>query len=73
MLHGSAFCTPTRDLHETLTRYYSTNIDAMEAALKDLNLQDKKNISEVANLHRVDRSTLSRRFNRVTNPAKVKH
>ena len=45
----------------------------MEAALKDLNLQDKKNISEVANLHGVDRSTLSRRFNRVTNPAKVKH
>ena len=45
----------------------------MEAALKDLNLQDKKNISKVANLHGVDRSTLSRRFNGVTNPAKVKH
>jgi hypothetical protein len=48
-------------------------MDAIEAALKDLKLQDVKNISAVAKLHRVDRSTLSRRFHGVTNPATVYH
>ena len=72
-MHGRPTCTPTRDLHETSTRYYSTNIDSIEAALKDLKLQDGKNISTVTKLHRVDRSTLSRRWNGVTNLAKVYH
>jgi hypothetical protein len=53
VVHGPAWCTPTRDLHETSTRYYSTNIDAIEAALEDLKLLDTKNISVVAKLHRV--------------------
>jgi transposase-like protein len=48
-------------------------MDSIEAALKDLKLQDGKNISAVAKLHGVDRSTLSRRWNGVTNPAKVYH
>ena len=48
-------------------------MDAIEAALEDLKLQDTKNISAVAKIHRVDRSTLSRRWNGVTNPAKVYH
>ena len=73
MLHGPSCCTPGRDLASTSTRYYSTNIDAIEAALEDLKLQDKKNISAVAKLHGVERSTLSRRWNRVTNLAKMKH
>jgi hypothetical protein len=37
-VHGRITCTPTRDLHQTLTRYYSTNMDSIEAALKDLKL-----------------------------------
>ena len=72
-MHGLACCTPTRDLRETLTRNYSTNMEPIEAALAALKLQDTKNISAVAKLHGVDRSTLSRRWNGVTNPAKVKH
>ena len=48
-------------------------MDAIEAALEDLKLQDKKNISAVAKLHGVERSTLSRRWNGVTNLAKMKH
>jgi hypothetical protein len=47
-------------------------MDAIEAVLEDLKLQDKKNISAVAKLHGVQRSTVSRRWNGVTNPAKVK-
>ena len=73
VVHGPAYCTPTRDLHETSTRYYSTNMDAIEAALEDLKLLDTKNISTVAKLHKVQRSTLSRRWRGVTNPAKIKH
>jgi hypothetical protein len=48
-------------------------MDPIELALKDLKLQNTKNISAVAKLHGVDRSTLSRRFNGVTNPAKMQH
>jgi hypothetical protein len=48
-------------------------MDAIETALEDLKLQDVKNISAVAKLHRVDRSTLSRRYNGVTDPAREKH
>ena len=48
-------------------------MDAIDAALKDLKLQDVKNISAVAKMHGVDRSTLSRRYNGVSNPAKVYH
>jgi membrane-bound lytic murein transglycosylase B len=48
-------------------------MDAIEVALEDLKLQHTKNITTVAKLHGVDRSTLSRRFNGVTGPAKVKH
>ena len=73
MTHGLACCTLSRDLHETLARRYSTNIEPIETALAALKLQDKKNISACAKLYRVDRSTLSRRFNGVSNPAKVKH
>ena len=73
VVHGPAYCTPTRDLHETSTRYYSTNIDAIKAALEDLKLLDTKNISVVAKLHKVQRSTLSRRWRGVTNLAKIKH
>ena len=60
-VHGRPTCTLTRDLHETSTRYYLTNMDAIEAALKDLKLQDGENISTIAKLHGVNRSTLSRR------------
>ena len=47
-------------------------MDPMELALQDLNLQDKPNISATANKHQVVRSTLSRRFNGVTQSHKVK-
>ena len=72
-VHGLARCTPGRGLASSLTRNYSTNMDPIELALKDLKLQNTKNISAVAKLHGVDRSTLSRRFNGVTNPAKMQH
>ena len=48
-------------------------MDSIQAALEDLKLQDKKNITGVAKFHGVDRSTLSRRFNGVSNPATVYH
>ena len=57
----------------TSIRYYSTNIEPIEAALQDLNLQDKPNISATAKLHNVERSTLSRRWNGVTNSTQMKH
>jgi hypothetical protein len=48
-------------------------MDAIEAALQDLKLQDKPNISATARRHNVQRSTLSRRHNRVTTSVKIKH
>ena len=36
-------------------------MDSIEAALKNLYLQDKPNISVIADKHKVERSTLSRR------------
>ena len=41
-------------------------MDSIEAALADLSLQDKPKISATADKHKVDRSTLSRRWNKVT-------
>lgn len=41
-------------------------MDRIEAALADLKLQDKPNFTATADKHRCDRSTLSRRFHRVT-------
>jgi hypothetical protein len=46
-------------------------MDSIEAALEDLRLQDNPNIAATARVYNVQRSTLSRRFNGVTNPAKV--
>ena len=48
-------------------------MEPIEAALEALKLQDTKNISTVAKLYRVQRSTLSRRFNGVTNPARMQY
>ena len=48
-------------------------MDAIATALETLKLQDKKNISAAAKLHRVDRSTLSQRYNGVSNPIAVKN
>ena len=56
-----------------LTRYHPTNMDQIEAALQDLKLQDTKNISATAKQYGVQRSTLSRRFHRITNSAQAKH
>jgi hypothetical protein len=72
-VHGPARCTLSRDSRSTSTRYYTTNMDAIELALKDLRLQDKTNISATARVYNVQRSTLSRRFNKVTNSAVVQH
>ena len=41
-------------------------MDSIEAALADLRLQDKPNVSATADKHKVERSTLSRRWNKVT-------
>jgi hypothetical protein len=38
----------------------------MEAALADLRLQDVLNITATAKMHKINRSTLSRRWNKVT-------
>jgi AraC-like DNA-binding protein len=48
-------------------------MEPIEAALQDLNLQDKPNISATAKLYSVERSTLSRRFNHVSTSTLVKH
>jgi hypothetical protein len=41
-------------------------MDSIEAAIADLRLQDRPNISATARKHKVDRSKLSRRWNGVT-------
>jgi transposase-like protein len=41
-------------------------MDSIEAALADLGLQDKLNISAIADKHKVKRSILFRRWNKVT-------
>jgi transposase-like protein len=48
-------------------------MDQIELAIEHLTLQDTKNISATAKLFNVDRSTLSRRWNGVTNRALVSH
>jgi hypothetical protein len=68
LMHGPGLCTLSRDTRFTSTRYYSTNIDAIELAIQDLRFLDKPNISATAKLYNVDRSTLSRRHREVTNP-----
>jgi len=45
---------------------YTTTTAAMEAALADLRLQDVPNITATAKMHKINRSTLSRRWNKVT-------
>ena len=45
-------------------------MEPINLALKDLSLQDKPNVSTTAKKFNVNRSTLSRRFNGETNPAK---
>lgn len=60
-----------RDLLQFLTRYYSTNMDPIELAIEHLTLQDTKNLSTTTKLFNVDRSTLSRRWNGVSNPASM--
>ena len=61
------------EFHEYSTLNYSTTMDAITVALKDIDLQDTVNYSAVAKAHGVDRSTLSRRHRGVTQSAKVKH
>jgi len=46
--------------------FYTTTTPDMEAALADLRLQDVPNITATAKRHKVERSTLSRRWNKVT-------
>ena len=48
-------------------------MEPIDVALRDLTLSDTKNISAIAALHGVQRSTLSRRFRQVTTSAQVKH
>jgi hypothetical protein len=50
-----------RDSRVISTRYYSTNMNLIEAALKELTLLDKPNISAITKVYNIDRSTLSRR------------
>ena len=50
----------------SLLPYYCINMDAINNALYALILQDKPNISVATKLYNVDRSTLSKRFRRVT-------
>ena len=46
--------------------YNNINMDQIELALQDLSLQDKPNIAVTAEKFQVNRSTLSRRFNGVS-------
>ena len=47
-------------------------MESIELALEDLTLQDKPNISATAKKYEIERSTLSRRFNKVTTSKAVK-
>jgi hypothetical protein len=73
LVHGPARCTLCRDSRFTSTRYYSTNMDPINVALQDLRLSDKPNISAIATLYNVNRSTLSRRHRELTNLAQMAH
>jgi len=53
-------------LKSSKSNYNTTNMANIEAALADLTLQDKPNIQATADKYRVNRLTLSRRFNKVT-------
>ena len=46
-------------------------MDKIEAALADLRLQEKPNITAIADKHDVNRSTLSRRFRGVTQSKEI--
>lgn len=59
-------------IDRTTTRVYTINMDSIALALKDLSLQDTPNIAATARLYNVDRSTLSRRFNKVTQSHQTK-
>jgi hypothetical protein len=48
-------------------------MDQIELAIEHLAFQDTKNIAATARLFNVDRTTLSRRVNGVTNPASMAH
>jgi hypothetical protein len=54
------------NIHPPTTLHYYINMDAITAALKDVTLQDKLDISATGRKHQVDRSLLSRRFRSVT-------
>ena len=49
------------------------DFDRFEAALKDLRLQKKPNISKTAQNYRVNRSQLSKRWNGVYSPKYIKY
>jgi hypothetical protein len=53
-MHGPVLYTLRRDLRVTLTRYYLTNMDPIELALKHLILLDKLNYFATTKLYSVD-------------------
>ena len=52
-------------IHLVSKTYYSTTMDSITAALQDLSLQTKPNISATARQYNIDRTTLSKRYNGV--------
>ena len=62
-----------RDTRFTLTPNYLTNIELIKLTLKELTFLNKLNISIIIKLYNVDRSTLSRRHRRLTNPKSNYH
>ncbi|OCK90697.1 uncharacterized protein K441DRAFT_578977, partial [Cenococcum geophilum 1.58] len=54
-------------------QHQRTKMDSIEAAIADLRLQDKPNITATAKKHRCNRMTLSKRFRNVTGSRATAH
>ena len=61
------------EIQLTLITYQSTTMTSIDMAVQALRQQDKPNILAASKTYGVNRSTLSRRFNKVTQSEQVKH
>ena len=65
-VHGPTQCTPKSKNTKNLTLSYTVKMDPIDAALAALELQDPPNYTWTAKEFDINRSTLSRRYWRIT-------
>ncbi len=65
-VYGPIACTLYAFITLSFKLYYYINMDSIKAALKELRLDTTKSITLVVRVYNIDRSTLLRRFYRVT-------